>query len=627
MSKVQKKTAPGKKKLSSEAKVYILEALVVVALLIVGLLGMFFANRSPDTSDREPTKLDLLAKAAVTQSTLDYIKTNPAGEKAKYAVFLSLCDKENMASVYHGTGKTLVDAWNSAILESGQYTADICWAKADIVSASEVISSDSLDSSLAQSASNSFRFGLAFDENFETALLEEELNAVCVYDYNTDTIDAESLSAYCQHYKISTPKVPADSYTVFRCISWVCDEDDQVYRLNDGRYNYGTRKYAGLDSWEQFFDVDNNALTSGKYSGDSGSLPRLDKELVTDIVINSAQYLARQVNTDGSFVYEYYPRVDQDSGDYNLIRHAGTMWAMRQAHNINPDAVPADKIDKATEYLCKCIIYDGEGRAYLYDEQWDEICLGGNALAILALTEPIETDKEEYEALAIALGDGVLSMFDGETGEFVHSLNKNFTVQEEFRTVYYDGEATLALFKLYDMTRDSKWLDAAQKSVEHFIEADYTQYCDHWVAYCMNEATKCFPDRQDYYEFALRNIIINTDKLSNPGGSAPVYLELLMNTYELYNRMLDNSITVSGFNENLLFHLISLRVECQLSAHFFPETAMYMRTPSSIVNTFMTRTDSFRVRIDDVQHNIGGFNLFLESFEGLQEKMLDKEMR
>ena len=100
-----------------------------------------------------------------------------------------------------------------------------------------------------------------------------------------------------------------------------------------------------------------------------------------------------------------------------------------------------------------------------------------------------------------------------------------------------------------------------------------------------------------------------------------------MNTYELYNRMLDNGITVSGFNENLLLQLISLRVECQLSAHFFPETAMYMRTPSSIVNTFMTRTDSFRVRIDDVQHNIGGFNLFLESFEGLQEKMLDKEMR
>lgn len=91
MSKSQKKTAPGKKKLGSEAKVYILEALVVVAVLIVGLLVMFSATRSPDTSDREPTKLDLLAKAAVTQSTLDYIKTNPAGEKAK-------CKKNTCAS-------------------------------------------------------------------------------------------------------------------------------------------------------------------------------------------------------------------------------------------------------------------------------------------------------------------------------------------------------------------------------------------------------------------------------------------------------------------------------------------------------------------------------------------------
>lgn len=616
MRKTQKKPFQTKKKLNVNTEIYILEALVAAAL-VLGILFVFFASRQPGTVDREPTKLDLLAKEAVTQDTLDYIKINPAGEKAKYAVFLSLCDKENMASVYHGTGKTLIDAWNAAALKSAQFTEDICWAKADIVSASETISSASLNDSLAQSASNCFRFGLAFDEDFETALLEEELNAVCVYNYNKDTLDAESLSAYCQHYRIPTPEVPADNYIVFRCISWVCDEDDQVYRLNDGRYNYGTRKYAGLDSWEQYFSIDNNAIASGKY--DTGeTLPSLDKEQVAGLIINSAQYLARQVNSNGSFVYEYYPRVDQDSGDYNLIRHAGTVWAMRQAHNINPEAVSAYKIGKATEYMRDAIIYDGEGRAYLYDEQWDEICLGGNALAILALTEPIETDKKEYEALAIALGDGVLSMFDGETGEFIHVFNKDFTVQDEFRTVYYDGEATLALFKLYAMTQDTKWLDAAQKSVEHLIEADYTQYCDHWVAYCMNEATKYFPARKDYYEFALKNITENTDKLSNPNGSAPVYLELLMNTYELYNRMFNNGIAIDSFDKNLLFQLISLRVECQLGAYFFPEAAMYMRTPNSVVNTFMTRTDSFRVRIDDVQHNIGGFSFFLKNFDALK---------
>ena len=32
----------------------------------------------------------------------------------------------------------------------------------------------------------------------------------------------------------------------------------------------------------------------------------------------------------------------------------------------------------------------------------------------------------------------------------------------------------------------------------------------------------------------------------------------------------------------------------------------------------MTRTDSFRVRIDDVQHNIGGFSFFLKNFDALK---------
>ena len=105
MRKTQKKPFQTKKKLNVNTEIYILEALVAAAL-VLGILFVFFASRQPGTVDREPTKLDLLAKEAVTQDTLDYIKINPAGEKAKYAVFLSLCDKENMASVYHGTGKT-----------------------------------------------------------------------------------------------------------------------------------------------------------------------------------------------------------------------------------------------------------------------------------------------------------------------------------------------------------------------------------------------------------------------------------------------------------------------------------------------------------------------------------------
>ena len=77
--------------------------------------------------------------------------------------------------------------------------------------------------------------------------------------------------------------------------------------------------------------------------------------------------------------------------------------------------------------------------------------------------------------------------------------------KEEFRTVYYDGEATFALCRLYSVTGDQVWLDAAKSAVNHFIAADYVQYRDQWVAYSMNEITK-YVDDPAYYAFALRNV-------------------------------------------------------------------------------------------------------------------------
>ena len=46
---------------------------------------------------------------------------------------------------------------------------------------------------------------------------------------------------------------------------------------------------------------------------------------------------------------------------------------------------------------------------------------------------------------------------------------------------------------------------------------------------------------------------------------------------------------------------------------------MYMAKPDRILRTFMVRHDGYRVRIDDVQHNIGGYYLYVKNYD----KMVD----
>ena len=206
-------------------------------------------------------------------------------------------------------------------------------------------------------------------------------------------------------------------------------------------------------------------------------------------------------------------------------------------------------------------------------------------------------------------------MFDWETGEFWHILNGDFSRKEKMRTVYYDGEATFALSRLYALTGDEIWLNAGCRSVDHFIEAEYEQYKDHWVAYSLNEITKHVKDRPEYFAFALRNAEVNLENIAQRDTTYHTYLELLMSTFELYDRMIDQQIPAGDFDIRSLLNTIFIRAQRQLNGFFFPEYAMYMANPNRILNTFMVRHDGYRVRIDDVQHNIGGYYLYYKNYD------------
>ena len=206
-------------------------------------------------------------------------------------------------------------------------------------------------------------------------------------------------------------------------------------------------------------------------------------------------------------------------------------------------------------------------------------------------------------------------------------LNGDCSRKEQFRTVYYDGEATFALCRLYSLTGDEKWLDAAKAAVEHFIDADYVQLKDHWVAYSMNEITK-YVDDDRYYTFALRNAQENLDRIYNRDTTYHTYFELLMSTFELYDRMIEKGIHVdyldNGFDLEYFLKTIYKRADHMLNGYFYPEYAMYMANPNRVLNTFMVRHDGYRVRIDDVQHNVGGYYLYYKNYDKLVEYgMLD----
>jgi hypothetical protein len=260
-----------------------------------------------------------------------------------------------------------------------------------------------------------------------------------------------------------------------------------------------------------------------------------------------------------------------------------------------------------------------DGLAYVISENQVEIELGANAVAIMALIPYMETfNSNRYEQLTIQLAEGILSLMDKEKGTYYHVLNyPDYSLKEEYRIIYYDGEATYALAMVYGLTRQNKYLEAVKAAVENFINNKEEFSNGHWVAYSVNEITKYYLDKR-FLEFGL----INADAAikNNRTNFHPTNLELLMQTFELYDRIINNFPDLdylSTFNDKQFINTIFFRTEHMLNYFSYPEVAMYFQNPAYITDAFFSRSDNYRMRIDDQKHTIWGLDHFVRNYEKL----------
>jgi hypothetical protein len=287
---------------------------------------------------------------------------------------------------------------------------------------------------------------------------------------------------------------------------------------------------------------------------------------------------------------------------------------MIEAFELTADADLAQAIERSlarltSHYIRSARLPNGSEAAFLVDVG-AEIKLGGNAVALLALTKYTSlTRNRRYLALMEKLALGIIHMQDGRTGGFRHVLKfPELSTKAEFRTVYYDGEATFALMRLYGLTRDQRWIGAVEKAFEHFLRHDYTQYHDHWLGYCANELTLFRPEER-YFRFCIENVSTYLDFVANRITTFPTLLELMMATRQALSRIdgdadlnpLLDEIDLPAFEDAL-----EKRAHHLLNGYFFPEVAMFMRNPNRVVGSFYIRHQAFRVRIDDVEHYLSG---------------------
>ncbi|KQC08907.1 MAG: hypothetical protein APR62_03795 [Smithella sp. SDB] len=353
---------------------------------------------------------------------------------------------------------------------------------------------------------------------------------------------------------------------------------------------------------------------------------------IKEALLLAGEYLKNAVRDDGSFVYEYYPPTNKVSPYYNMLRHAGTIYAMVELYNLTNDKTLLKKIQKVITFLIGNLKSTKvKDQNVLVAIDYDNIKLGGNALAILALAEYIKvTETREYLETAQKLARWIQATQASDGSFLIHK--QNFTTKKisGFISNYYPGEAIYALTSLYKIDKNKKWLDTAEKAAHYLIlvrdggKTPEQLNQDHWLLYGLNELYRLSPQKI-YYEHALKitEAILNDqrkDPSDDDAGSfdKPAYstasatrIEGLSASYQLVKDF--------GTKKELeaIFNGIYLGIQFLLKNQITEETVKQKKWPAKAVGGFQENSDIPNIRIDCVQHNVSAL---LGAYRMLEEK-------
>lgn len=515
-------------------------------------------------------------------------------------LFLSASSMKERATVCNVVCDTPEEAWATALTALKDALDKKNIVKPSILRADWITSSETLTWSgclkkIKSVRRNWFRKGIAFDKDYRLAFTEQELNAnLILYDEKQEKPNGDfrpdRAETYCrQRFGCSFPQLAeTDEVEIF--------ETEGVF------FQSGT-------------DAPLTITGKGENAGRRDT-PKGDSEFFLKLARTGGNYLAQQCNKKGRFIYGLYPCDDTIVPSYNSMRHFSTLFSMIDVYSTYGkmgNVTLGKAISRALEYGIKTFVRykkmpDGSEAAYLEDRK--QLKLGANGVVILALARWSELQHtKKYIPLMRAMARGIFSMQKPD-GSFTHVLNAaDYTVKDEFRTPYYDGEAVFGMLRLYAITKDEELLTASERAFKWFIATNYWKNYDHWLSYAVNELTIYKPEAK-YFEFGLNNCLPYLSFIRDRDTYWPTLLELIMAAYNMLRRM-ESMPEMDDLLERVdwkVFHTaLNTRAERMLNGYFWAETAMYFQNPERIVGSFCIRHHAFRVRIDDVQHYLSGF--------------------
>ncbi len=216
--------------------------------------------------------------------------------------------------------------------------------------------------------------------------------------------------------------------------------------------------------------------------------PEPTKETLRAAALEGGKYLVAHMQDTGRYVYEVDLTTGNPKPGYSLPRHAGTTYFLAELYRIvshDPDPARAreadflrEPVERAFGHLrdlielgkCSGQLPDGEEFECVVDKGGKTADLGSSALGVVALAEyQRATGERTYEPMARKLAAWILYM-QRPDGSFRHKYDiPKAQYDDNWQTLYFSGEASLALARMYEVTGEERYMRAAERGLDWLV--------------------------------------------------------------------------------------------------------------------------------------------------------------
>lgn len=327
-----------------------------------------------------------------------------------------------------------------------------------------------------------------------------------------------------------------------------------------------------------------------------------------DAADRGAAKLLALITPSGKFVYSYDAATGKVGPTYNLLRHAGSLWSILR---VKADLTDPEKktVMDGFRWLRDRTRMAGKDRRIVVEG--GKIKLGGNGLALLAITEMLRRDLDpdssgQWEQVADGLAKGMIGQIEPGGRDFHHTLSFATGKPLPFRSDYYTGEALFGLLSWYRLRRKTgsgyaEWHDTPlDKIFQQKIKENYgVKFQSHWMAYAVAA----------YQAFLEKPLNERT------AAYAVTLCESIL--YDGAYRSRRDSTPIACRSEAVLALFPLLPASHRPAALLNAATDLTLQLKWSQPDGAVTRGDgSNEVRVDYIQHSISGWNAFANLRDG-----------